>query len=316
MEKEINIEPNLEAINPPVEIVSLDTLKTVEKAELGLIDNSDNDDEESEVEKVERLADNMVSKQITEERQQEQLRLHSKTDHQLEADADQWLKSRGFDKDGNPTEGKERVGHIILAPRVSDPIEIYRRQHDPDEQARVLNTQIVKLESEVSDLKITPQSVNALRIIGSAQRAEISQYRVDVVTGLTHANLVATANTLVDEDPFEDMPFEQVLSTISRIRKLAGKEDAVTPEEEKDELEIEVLAEMADRLSNDNMEWRDRAELIDQIDAYWSPALILKMYRKYPETLVVLVRSMNELRDERLRRVLRRFIVEEKEKEE
>lgn len=300
MEKERNKEIN------PVEIVSLDTLKTLEEAELGLFDDVD---EESEVERAERLVDTLMSREITQERQQEQLKLHGKTDQQLEADAIQWLRSMD---NAYMTEGKERVGHIILAPKVSDPIEIYRRQNDPDEQARVLNTQIVKLHSEVgSNLKITPQSVNALISISSAQRAEISQYRVDVVTGLTHANLVATANTLVDEDPFEDLPFEQVLSTISRIRKLAGKEDAVTPKEEKDELEIEVLAEMTDRLSNDNMEERDRAELIDQLDANWSPALILKMYRKYPESLVAIVRYMNEFRDERLRRVLRGFIKEE-----
>lgn len=214
-------------------------------------------------------------------------------------------------------EARETVGHIILAPRVSDPLEIYRRQKDPDEQARVLNTQIVKIEPEFgSDLKVTPQSVNALVQIASAQRAEMTQYRIDVISFLTHQNLVATANTLIEEDPFVAQPFEQVLTTISRIRRLAGVEENLSPKEEKDELAEEVFAEVADRLFDDHMAVEERGELINTIDASWSPALILRMYRKHPDTLTALVRCMNEFRDTRLRLVLRKFIEKEEEKED
>lgn len=96
MEKERNTE-----IIPPVEIVSFDTLNPLERAELGLPED-ESLEELTDVEKAESLADRLIFKQITKERQQEQLKLHGKTDQQLETDADQLLKSMGFDKDGNP----------------------------------------------------------------------------------------------------------------------------------------------------------------------------------------------------------------------
>lgn len=82
-----------------VEEVSFDTLSPLERADLGLPEEVT--EGLTDEEKAEMLVDRLISKQISQERQKEQLELFGKTDKQLEQDADEWLKKMGFDKDGN-----------------------------------------------------------------------------------------------------------------------------------------------------------------------------------------------------------------------
>lgn len=48
-------------------------------------------------ERAEMIENSLLFEEVTKERQAEQLKTHGKTDKELEAEADAWLKNAGFD---------------------------------------------------------------------------------------------------------------------------------------------------------------------------------------------------------------------------
>lgn len=100
----------------------------------------------------------------------------------------------------------------IFTPVVETTVDTYRGTADLDERAKLLNDRIVQKDEGIA----TAPSIRDL-IVLSSDPMQLTQYRPDSVSALTHENLVAVARGLIapkDQD--------SLLEAAKQIERAAG----------------------------------------------------------------------------------------------
>lgn len=204
---------------------------------------------------------------------------------------------------------RPELGLSVFEPQaVSPEVRLYQETLDLDQKALILNRDIVRIEESVA----TTGTVRVLAIIASEQHRGVSQYRSDAVVALNPESLVAVTNGLASD---EEEVIDPLSGAIRRIQQTQGrallKEVGITTQsksrdEDLEILEEEVMAELAERLNDVDLNFSERRQLIASIDAMITPQALRRISKK-GEILTAFLRASNEFTNEELRAVLERI---------
>lgn len=195
----------------------------------------------------------------------------------------------------NMTERPE-LSLTIFTPDVETTVDTYRGTADLDERAKLLNDRIVQTDEGIA----TAPSIRDLMVL-SSDPMQLTQYRPDSVSALTHANLVAVARGLIalkDQD--------SLLEAAKQIERAAGggSTGGTGLIEREAAFRQHVMEELAERLSythsGDHVEAR---ELIGAINGL-ATAELEDLMESNQDTASALLMRVYEIENPLLRKVI------------
>lgn len=195
---------------------------------------------------------------------------------------------------------------------IQSPIELYDQAPNEDAKAIVLNTQVIQTEVDGTGLvRATEGSVAILRQMVVAG-ANTQGYLADPIRFLSGKNLVAVAQSIVDEPiPVANDVDQAMKDQLEALAKEAGlqisKTDLPTTDDEEEILADEVFRRMAEDLADPGFGTDERREIIHQFDTQASVRLLLEIRLNRPETLRVIVANIHEFSPQ-VRNLIRRVV--------
>lgn len=203
----------------------------------------------------------------------------------------------------------EPMGHVGHA------LEQIRKTDDPDLQAEILNTAIVRFSDEGV---ASSQSVALVRDLAQEQQVTALQHRPDAIVGLNSDSLVSIANGLVsEEDPDNQSTRGQdVFSVAQRIKESDGETEGGNINTE---FEEQIFHEIEERLLGQSGDPREQEEVVASLDDLMTQGLFNRIVRN-PSLLATIALHVHELNNDELRtaitQVMRDLTAKETPREE
>lgn len=179
----------------------------------------------------------------------------------------------------------------------STALDIYKAEASPEAKALILNEQIIGEHEGF----VPEQTINTLVVIAQGEVGGLTQYRPDLVSTLSHENLMAVINTYAG---YGHEASSELQISVSSIKEASAEGEGSTPDESGNDLKGHIILELTERLMDHGMEQEDRRQLMNAIEALATKEF-LKLVTEEPMLLTVLSANVEEFESEGLRKRIR-----------
>lgn len=197
-------------------------------------------------------------------------------------------------------ETPQSLGTEVITP--SRALELYQGARNDLEREGILNNQIVRL----NPLGIAQrESYNAvMALIDDEVDPKAPKYMSNVVSDLAGDNLIAVANAhFYNEGP----RIAQLSALAERIRSLGSRSQEATRREHPLGLGMEyILREIGERLTDQDLSFVDRRNLVEAIDMDMTPELMEHILTHERELEGILIETQHEFSNPALKEILKR----------